>query len=203
MAASCNSARRPLCPTPKTFPPPTAPRARFLKHHGKSYYFSTRLFPRELQEATCALYAFVRLPDEIVDNSPQNTPEEIAAVREKLLDFLARWKSPLKPAIRAIKSSICRPHFSSARRALRVFASVLNAMIQDTEQTRYCDYADLEKYMYGSASCVGLMMSHIIALKKPRTLEHATKLGDAMQLTNFYAILTKIINSASRLYASR
>ena len=172
-----------------------------LQHHGKSYYFSTRLFPRDLQEATCALYAFVRLPDEIVDNSPQETPAEIAAVRQKLLDFLARWKVAFQNGDSGDPILDFAAHIFHERGVPFEYSEAfLYAMIQDTQQTRYEDYKDLEKYMYGSASCVGLMMSHIIGYEAPETLEHATKLGNAMQLTNFLRDIDEDYQLRGRVY---
>ena len=172
-----------------------------LKHHGKSYYFSTRLFPRDLQEATCALYAFVRLPDEIVDNSPQETPAEISAVRQELLDFLARWKIAHQTGDSGDQILDFAAHIFHQRGVPFEFSeSFLNAMIQDTHQTRYQNYADLENYMYGSASCVGLMMSHIIGFNDEKALEHATKLGNAMQLTNFLRDIDEDYQQRGRVY---
>ncbi len=172
-----------------------------LKHHGKSYYFSTRLFPRPLQEATCALYAFVRLPDEIVDNSPQETPDEIAAVRQKLLDFLARWKVAYEIGDSGDQILDFAAHIFHQRGVPFEYSEAfLQAMIQDTHQTRYANYKDLENYMYGSASCVGLMMSHIIGYEEPQTLDHATKLGNAMQLTNFLRDIDEDYQQRGRVY---
>ncbi len=172
-----------------------------LKHHGKSYYFSTRLFPRDLQEATCALYAFVRLPDEIVDNSPQGTPAEIATVRDKLLDFLARWKVAYEDGNSGDQILDFAAHIFHQRNVPFEYSqSFLDAMIQDTHQTRYSDYEDLERYMYGSASCVGLMMSHIIGYSKPETLDYATQLGNAMQLTNFLRDIDEDYQQRGRVY---
>ena len=172
-----------------------------LKHHGKSYYFSTRLFPRDLQEATCALYAFVRLPDEIVDNSPQETPDEIAAIKDELLAFLARWKTAYQTGDSGDQILDFAAHVFHQRGVPFEYSqSFLDAMIQDTHQARYIDYQDLEKYMYGSASCVGLMMSHIIGFKSPKTLEYATKLGCAMQLTNFLRDIDEDYQQRGRVY---
>jgi phytoene synthase len=60
------------------------------KHYGKTYYFSTCFFPAAIRPAVHALYAWVRYPDEWVDN-PDGIP--LSAQREKL----AGWRSPPKP----------------------------------------------------------------------------------------------------------
>ena len=172
-----------------------------LRHHGKSYYFSTRLFPRKLQEATCAVYAFVRLPDEIVDNSPQDTPEDIEAIKVKIGAFRDEW-------LRAYQTG------QSESNVLRLAAQTwheyaipfdyslhfLEAMVQDTWKTDYADYADLEGYMYGSAAVIGLMMSHLVGFRDAGTLEHAKALGQAMQLTNFLRDIDEDFQTRGRVY---
>lgn len=175
-----------------------------LRHHGKSYYFSTRLFPRRLQEATWAVYAFVRLPDEIVDNSPQATPADIEAIKVKINEFRDDWHA-----------AYCTGQSSS--KVLRLAAqtwheynipydyslSFLDAMLMDTWKTDYADYADLEGYMYGSASVIGLMMSHLVGFRDVGTLEHAKALGNAMQLTNFLRDIDEDFQTRGRVYLPR
>ncbi|HEX9995929.1 MAG TPA: squalene/phytoene synthase family protein, partial [Abditibacterium sp.] len=172
-----------------------------LRHHGKSYYYSTRLFPRELQEATCAVYAFVRLPDEIVDNSPQSTPEELAQVQAQLNQFLENWRVAYQTgkssdAILQLNAEIWHQY----KIPYEYSESFLRAMIQDTHQTDYADYADLEGYMYGSAAVIGLMMSHLVGFEGEKTLEHAQKLGYAMQLTNFLRDIDEDFQLRNRVY---
>jgi phytoene synthase len=38
-----------------------------MRKAGKTYYFATKIFPKEIREATYALYAFYRVPDDMVD----------------------------------------------------------------------------------------------------------------------------------------
>jgi len=172
-----------------------------LRHHGKSYYFSTCLFPKDLQRATSALYAFVRLPDEIVDSSPQSTPEEVAATREKLLEFLEDWRGAYANQDSNSEVLNFAAHIFHERGVpFKYSEDFLAAMIQDTHQTRYQTYADLEGYMYGSASCVGLMMSHIIGYSDEKALKYATQLGNAMQLTNFLRDIDEDYQLRRRVY---
>lgn len=172
-----------------------------LRQHGKSYYFSTCLFPRELQEATWAVYAFVRLPDEIVDNSPQDTPDDLRRIRQQLLSFLDEWRQAYKtgqsehPILRVTAETWHR--YSIPYEYSEDF---MRAMIQDTEKTDYATYAELEAYMYGSAAVIGLMMSHLVGFEGAHTLEHAKKLGYAMQLTNFLRDIDEDFQTRNRVY---
>lgn len=153
--------------------------------HGKSYYFATRFFPEEIRLATFALYAFFRLPDEIVDNPKTDRPQD------ELEAFRALWR-------RAYEDASCLTESTDVHAVLRATVdtfhrfdipfeyseSFLAAMIQDTWKMSYANYQELEEYMYGSAAVVGLMMCHVIGFQ-PEALSYAKKLGYAMQLTNF------------------
>lgn len=172
-----------------------------LKHHGKSYYFATRLFPPELQRATSAVYAFVRLPDEIVDNSPTETPEDLALVKEKIESWKSDWKlaydlqSSPHPVLH-----IAAKTWHEYKIPCEYSTAFIDAMIGDTYVTRYETYADLKHYMYGSAAAVGLMMSHVIGFSDPIALKHARQLGYAMQLSNFLRDIEEDYFQRGRVY---
>lgn len=173
-----------------------------LRHHGKSYYYSTCLFPRDKQEATWAVYAFVRLPDEIVDSSPQNTPEEQKMVREQLEEFRGNWREAYSSGVSS--DPILQLNALIWRELNMPFdysEAFLSAMIQDTHQSEYANYAELEGYMYGSAAVIGLMMSHLIGFSGGETtLRRAEKLGYAMQLTNFLRDVDEDFQQRGRVY---
>ena len=176
-------------------------RARAIhKHHGKSYYFAARMFPRELQQATFALYAFFRVPDEIVDNSPLETPSDLQAVKDELNQWGEQWRAAYQSGRSEHPVLHVTAHtFHRYQIPYDYSEAFLAAMIQDTYQARYATYADLEGYMYGSAAVVGLMMSHVIGFQNP-ALEHAEKLGYAMQLTNFLRDVDEDYQLRGRVY---
>lgn len=154
-----------------------------------------------MQRATFAVYAFVRLPDEIVDNSPQSTPEEIAAVKVKI----EAWKSDWHEAYE--KESSPHPILHIAAKTWHEYeipyeysTAFIDAMIQDTHVSRYETYDDLQQYMYGSAAVVGLMMSHVIGFSDSTALKHARQLGYAMQLANFLRDVEEDYFQRGRVY---
>lgn len=171
---------------------------KLQKQHGTSYYFATAFFPRDIRDATYALYGFFRIPDEIVDSAQGTNNEDI----KKLLQaFCDDWKQCYKgkgsenPVIRAAAYV-----FHTYNIPYKLSEDFLDAMMQDTEKTTYATYAELEDYMYGSACTVGLMMSHVIGFKRPQTLEYAKKLGIAMQLTNFLRDIGEDYAHRGRVY---
>ena len=168
---------------------------RLHKKHGTSYYFATAFFPRHLREATFALYAFFRVPDELVDNPDSGDP------RRALEDWRGDWRRAYRtgeaehPVLRATAHVFHRyeiPYEHSE--------AFLSAMFRDLDDTRYPTYADLENYMYGSAAVVGLMMSHVIGFSDPSALPFAEKLGHAMQLTNFLRDIDEDFSQRGRIY---
>jgi phytoene synthase len=144
---------------------------------GKTYYYSTLRFPKQIQLRVHAIYAFVRVPDEWVDNSCDLEAEE-------RLHLLQDWRAQLRPehfAMRAFCDVVEESQIPVEEALL-----FLDAMEIDITKTRYETYAELEGYMRGSASAVGVMMCH--AMGAPTdfdTIARAKALGEAMQLTNF------------------
>ena len=165
-----------------------AQRAKYIaKKFGKSYYFATRFFPKHTRHATYALYAFFRLPDDIVDVSSANSRDA-----EKELDkFVLLWREALRTPDEQQGSA----DLQLLRYVAQVFRDYkipekysfdfLQAMMQDCKKSTYSTYKELKHYMYGSASVVGLMMTHVIGFSDKKALPYAQALGEAMQLTNF------------------
>lgn len=167
------------------------------KHHGKSYYFATRFFPRTLREATHILYAFVRIPDEIVDSSGTAPASHVEA---KLDSFVSGWRQALA------SGSSGDPVLNASVRLFRAYRipaeyaeAFLASMKQDVSKARYATYRELEDYMYGSAAAVGLMMCYIIGFKDG-ALPYAKKLGEAMQLTNILRDVGDDYRLRNRIY---
>lgn len=157
---------------------------RLHQRHGKTYYFATQRFPAEMRRRVHALYGFVRVPDEWVDN-----PGE--AGREERLRLLDDYRRQLLRGFEGVRPS---------NAIVRAFCDVLNqtgipidepllfldSMKMDVSVQRYATYGDLRRYMRGSASSVGVMMCHILTPDTNELMLSAAKaLGEAMQLTNF------------------
>ncbi len=175
-----------------------------MRKAGKTYYFAVQIFPKEMRLATYALYAFYRVPDDIVDLNEDLSPQ----IKEKMLqEWIDKWNHCInnngesdEAVLRA--AYIVHKNFDIDFSYAQVF---LDAMKQDLVKSRYENYAQLENYMYGSAAVVGIMMTHIIGVKskkKPNAvvLGYAEKLGYAMQLTNFIRDICEDIDERNRIY---
>ncbi len=166
----------------------------YLETHGKSYAYATRSFPLSMRNATYALYAFFRIPDEFVDNPDQNPTEALLNWKKQWHDAYTSRRSPHQVLFATAEV------FHQYNIPFEYSEDFLNAMLQDITVDRYATYADLEKYMYGSAAVVGLMMSHVIGYTDERALTYATKLGYAMQLTNFLRDIREDLEDRGRIY---
>ena len=166
------------------------------KQYGTSYYVATRFLPKAQRLATYSLYAYFRIPDEYADN-PNGTLEET----QKALD---QWQSDWHKAYENKTSDdpvlmVASKTFHDYDIPFRFGDEFLAAMKQDLWKERYQTYQDLQGYMYGSASVVGLMMSYVIGFEKG-ALPYAEKLGEAMQMTNFLRDIKEDYQDRNRIY---
>ncbi len=153
---------------------------RLNADHGRTYYLATLLLPPVKRPAVHALYAFARYADEIVDSVGGAAPERAAALDE--LGSALRGGPTTEPVVLAVRSTMRRWTIPAA-----LFEDFLASMRQDLTVTEYPTYADLQRYMWGSAAVIGLQMVHILGTT-PRHTEaepYAVALGQAFQLTNF------------------
>jgi phytoene synthase len=171
---------------------------RVCRHFGTTYYFSASFFPHDVRPAVHALYAWVRYPDEWVDNpgmlSIAEQRSRLHQWRDATADAL-KTKSSAHPVLAAWADSARR--YSVPGSYMRDF---LDAMEQDLTVARYPTYRDLTGYTWGSASVVGLMMCHIVGGTETDAVPHATALGTAMQLTNFLRDVGEDWRERGRVY---
>ncbi len=169
---------------------------RIEQRHGTSYYLATLFLKKRLREAVFVLYAFVRIPDEIVDNPPPGADPKA---------LLTAWKNDW---ILCYDTGECSDDILRATRELFLTYHIpfslsiefIDAMIMDLSVTRYEDYAALRRYMRGSAEVVGVMLTYIFGFKNEHAFPHAEALGEAMQLTNFLRDVREDYDERGRIY---
>ena len=146
---------------------------------GSSFYYAFLFLTPPRRAAITAFYAYCREVDDVVD---EVSDPAIAATK------LAWWKQevaasfagrPSHPAMKALM-----PHVA----AYGIEPAHLNAVIDgcemDLQQSRYPDYAALQRYCHLVAGVVGEVTSNIFGRTEPATIGYAHALGLAMQLTN-------------------
>jgi phytoene synthase len=156
---------------------------RINAKHGKTYYLATLLLPAAKRPYVHALYGFARYADDIVDS--------LDASAERFEEWSAEFVADVElgtsadPVCRAVIDTISRwdiPHGH--------FVDFLAAMRADLTVTSYETYAELARYMWGSAAVIGLQMLPILGRADESSewaeLEpYAVDLGTAFQYTNF------------------
>jgi phytoene synthase len=146
---------------------------------GSSFYYSFLFLAPERRRAITALYAFCREVDDVVDEcaDPQLARTKLAWWRMEVAK-LYEGKAT-HPVCRALY-----PYLDTFRIEKNHLDEIVAGMEMDLAQTRYLDFAGLEKYCYHVAGAVGLLAAGIFGYRDPRTLEYAKSLGTAFQLTN-------------------
>lgn len=172
---------------------------RIHKKFGTTYYYATQRFPERIRRRVNAIYAFVRIADEWVDNPNGLSLETQRANLEDWRSQMVRGLAGERPehwAMRAFCDTMleCQIPVEEAH-------CFLDAMIQDIDCAEYETYEDLRDYMRGSASAIGIMMCYAMdAPTDEDTILRAKALGEAMQLTNFIRDVGEDIRDRRRIY---
>ncbi len=155
--------------------------------HGKSYFLATRLLTPDRRPAVHALYAAARVADDIVDvgaDQPGRDPEGelLTWSAAALAELEAGWSDD--PVRLALVHTYRRYDIP-----LEHLVDFLAAMTSDLDVTGYADLDALDRYMWGSASVIGLQVLPVLGtapgVAREEAAPHAIALGEAFQLTNF------------------
>jgi phytoene synthase len=146
---------------------------------GSSFYYAFKFLSPPRRAAITAFYAFCREVDDVVD---EVSDLSVAATK------LAWWRKevaaafagqPSHPALKALM-----PHTIAYGIRADQLLAVIEGCEMDLQQTRYLDFAGLQRYCHLVAGVVGEVASGIFGRTQAQTVEYAHKLGLALQLTN-------------------
>jgi squalene synthase HpnC len=170
---------------------------RIARASRSNFYAAFFLLPSSKRDALAALYAFMRLVDDVADEGT-----DLAAKQRGL----ANWRAALDDAITGHDQ-----HFdgnaamASPAAALGVAAETLPALVDTMQRYKmparylhdlisgaemdltvqtYPTFDRLREYCYRVAGTVGLTCTHVFGFTDARALDFAEKLGLAFQLTN-------------------
>ncbi|MEO7540316.1 MAG: phytoene/squalene synthase family protein [Pyrinomonadaceae bacterium] len=168
------------------------------RKYGTSFYFATQFFPRSTRDGIYAIYAFARIPDEIVDDPGKGGKEETLA---KLNEWREQWLAAMHAggSDDDVMNAIVHM-FGKHSIPVKEGEAFLRSMFMDEQKFAYENYAELEEYMYGSAGVIGLMVTRIIGFSSEAAFPHAIKLGYAFQLTNFLRDIREDHDELDRVY---
>ena len=146
---------------------------------GSSFYYAFLFLPPPRRAAITAFYAFCREGDDVVDevSDPSVAQAKLLWWRKEVAQAYAG--QPSHPAMQALM-----PHAATYGIEAGHLQAVIDGCQMDLEQTRYLDFAGLQKYCHLVAGVVGEVASAIFGRTEPATVAYAHKLGLALQLTN-------------------
>jgi squalene synthase HpnC/squalene synthase HpnD len=170
---------------------------RIARSAHSSFYPAFFLLPKPKRDGIVALYAFMRLIDDVSDEG-----EDVAAKQRGL----ARWRAALDEAVtghaQIFDGNAARPlqqeslpgqrevlpALVDTMRRFQMPARYLHDLISGAEMDltiqEYPTFERLKEYCYRVAGTVGLTCTHIFGFRDPKALDLAEKLGLAFQLTN-------------------
>jgi len=146
---------------------------------GSSFYYAFLFLPPPRRAAITAFYAFCREVDDVADDvrDPGVATAKLAWWRGEV--ERAFGGQPTHPALQALL-----PWAGQFGIQQRHLLDVIEGCQMDLTQTRYPDFAALQKYCHLVAGVVGEVAARIFGQSQPQTTAYAHQLGLALQLTN-------------------
>lgn len=158
---------------------------RMTRASGSSFYYSFKVLPADKRLAFCAVYAFCRQTDDIVDATSGVPDERELQERGNALD---EWAAELDACCQGRPRHPITVSLSDKMQRYDIprepFDRIIEGVRMDLTRRRYQTFADLYEYCRRVASAPGLACIHILGFRNERTIAYAENLGVAFQLTN-------------------
>ena len=153
---------------------------RVARESASNFYYAFFMLPPAKRDALCALYAFMRLVDDVSD-TPGGAQEKQSG--------LARWRAALDSAVAGdVAGHPILPAFADTIQRFnippRYFHDLISGAEMDLTVGEYPTFDRLREYCYRVAGTVGLTCLHVFGFDDPHAPDLAEKLGIAFQLTN-------------------
>lgn len=147
----------------------------------RNFYFSFLGLPRERFRAMCALYAFMRLSDDLGDDDTLPVAERVTQLED--------WCTALSAAVDGETAGHqVFPALNDVVNRYRIpseyLFGVIDGVKRDLHPTGFDTFEDLSDYCYHVAGVVGLCCIHVWGFHDERAAESAVDCGMAFQLTN-------------------
>lgn len=160
----------------------------------RNFYAAFLVLPRRQRKFMEALYAFMRVTDDLADE-----PEKQDVKR----DALKKWRIALDRALEGESSHPLHAALTDTVKCNGIPAAYLHEVIDgvemDLEPVRFARFEDLYAYCLRVASAVGLACIHIWGFRTEKAKEFAKAAGVAFQLTNILRDIGEDLNNG-RVY---
>ena len=159
-----------------------------IKKGSKSFALASRVLPPELRDDASMLYAWCRYCDDVIDGQEMGhgqiedykigQGERLNQLRADTSNVLAG--KPTNNPVFAGLARVIKTHDIDHRHPF----DLLHGFKMDAEDRVYETVDDILDYSYHVAGVVGVMMANIMGVRDEATLDRASDLGLAFQLTN-------------------
>lgn len=159
-----------------------------IKKGSKSFALASRVLPPALRDDAAMLYAWCRYCDDVIDGQEMGhgqiadyktgQAERLEMLREKTRAALNG--EPTDDPVFAGLARVVKTHDIDHRHPF----DLLKGFEMDAEDRVYKSVDDILDYSYHVAGVVGVMMANIMGVRDAKTLDRASDLGLAFQLTN-------------------
>lgn len=174
---------------------------RRTRQEARNFYYGLRLLPEPKRSAMFALYTYMRMVDDIVDEEDGRSHEQRA---RELEAWRAQTHAVLAGRPGAVDEHALWPAFADMVRGFGVphylFDDVIEGQRQDLNPQPFPSFEELSVYCYRVAGVVGLASIYIWGFEGGKATEElAIKRGIAFQLTNILRDLRSDA-AAGRMY---
>jgi squalene synthase HpnC/squalene synthase HpnD len=168
---------------------------RIARAAHSNFYYAFFLLPKPKRDALSALYAFMRLVDDVADEG-----HDLTLKRRGLADWRAALDDAVTGEVQLVDGTTALnsaapagaaevlPALVDTMERYKMPARYLHDLISGAEMDltlrTYPTFDRLREYCYRVAGTVGLTCTHVFGFHDPRALDLAEKLGLAFQLTN-------------------
>ena len=159
-----------------------------IKKGSKSFALASRVLPPELRDDASMLYAWCRYCDDVIDGQEMGhgqiadykigQAERLESLRKDTTDALA--EKPTDNPVFAGLARVVKTHSIDHKHPF----DLLKGFEMDASDRVYNSVDDILDYSYHVAGVVGVMMANIMGVRDEATLDRASDLGLAFQLTN-------------------
>jgi 15-cis-phytoene synthase len=168
-------------------------------NYSTSFSWGIKAFSKEFRDPIYAVYAFVRLADEIVDTFHDfNKKDLLDRFRKDTFDAIKDGIST-NPVLHAFQRTVNQYNIDH-----ELITAFLDSMEKDLTKSVYDDKLNFDEYIYGSAEVVGLMCLYVFCSgdknKYQQLYPAAMKLGAAFQKVNFLRDIKSDLEERGRIY---
>ncbi len=159
-----------------------------IKKGSKSFALASRVLPPALRDDAAMLYAWCRYCDDVIDGQEMGHGQ-IADYKIGQRERLSQLRGDTSNVLAGKPSD--NPVFAGLARVVKTHNidhrhpfDLLVGFEMDAEDRVYETVDDILDYSYHVAGVVGVMMANIMGVRDASTLDRASDLGLAFQLTN-------------------